>query len=144
MQKLLISCVFQEAIMKPLDHKNLDRDVPYFADVVRYDCALFLSHICHDTFILTTYSCLFVHAAPQKTCASLFGTAWRSFSRRTACMRSKCMKRTRILLYTEANRLIDLSAGEKLSWLQKVYQVRAAPAALHSEHGQQYGINVSH
>ncbi|NXX92355.1 PTPS synthase, partial [Centropus bengalensis] len=24
----------QEAIMKPLDHKNLDKDVPYFADVV--------------------------------------------------------------------------------------------------------------
>lgn len=28
------SCL-QEAIMKPLDHKNLDLDVPYFADVVR-------------------------------------------------------------------------------------------------------------
>ncbi|KAK7123231.1 hypothetical protein R3I94_020127 [Phoxinus phoxinus] len=24
----------EEVIMKPLDHKNLDRDVPYFADVV--------------------------------------------------------------------------------------------------------------
>ena len=24
----------EEAIMKPLDHKNLDLDVPYFADVV--------------------------------------------------------------------------------------------------------------
>ncbi|NXS54349.1 PTPS synthase, partial [Brachypteracias leptosomus] len=24
----------QEAIMKPLDHKNLDKDVPYFAEVV--------------------------------------------------------------------------------------------------------------
>ncbi|XP_028821413.1 6-pyruvoyl tetrahydrobiopterin synthase [Denticeps clupeoides] len=24
----------EEAIMKPLDHKNLDKDVPYFADVV--------------------------------------------------------------------------------------------------------------
>ncbi|NP_001396143.1 6-pyruvoyl tetrahydrobiopterin synthase isoform 8 [Mus musculus] len=24
----------QEAIMKPLDHKNLDLDVPYFADAV--------------------------------------------------------------------------------------------------------------
>ncbi|NXP49354.1 PTPS synthase, partial [Heliornis fulica] len=24
----------QEAIMEPLDHKNLDKDVPYFADVV--------------------------------------------------------------------------------------------------------------
>ncbi|XP_078081477.1 6-pyruvoyl tetrahydrobiopterin synthase [Mustelus asterias] len=24
----------QEAIMQPLDHKNLDKDVPYFADVV--------------------------------------------------------------------------------------------------------------
>lgn len=23
--------------MKPLDHKNLDLDVPYFADVVRYE-----------------------------------------------------------------------------------------------------------
>ncbi|KAM4646213.1 6-pyruvoyl tetrahydrobiopterin synthase isoform 5-T5 [Amazona ochrocephala] len=26
----------QEAIMEPLDHKNLDKDVPYFAEVVRY------------------------------------------------------------------------------------------------------------
>ncbi|XP_065385046.1 6-pyruvoyl tetrahydrobiopterin synthase isoform X2 [Macaca fascicularis] len=26
----------EEAIMQPLDHKNLDMDVPYFADVVRY------------------------------------------------------------------------------------------------------------
>ncbi|XP_074256685.1 6-pyruvoyl tetrahydrobiopterin synthase isoform X3 [Saimiri boliviensis] len=25
----------EEAIMQPLDHKNLDMDVPYFADVVR-------------------------------------------------------------------------------------------------------------
>ncbi|XP_067860443.1 6-pyruvoyl tetrahydrobiopterin synthase isoform X2 [Heptranchias perlo] len=25
----------QEAIMKPLDHKNLDKDVPHFANVVR-------------------------------------------------------------------------------------------------------------
>uniref|UniRef100_V9KYK4 6-pyruvoyl tetrahydrobiopterin synthase n=1 Tax=Callorhinchus milii TaxID=7868 RepID=V9KYK4_CALMI len=24
----------QDAIMKPLDHKNLDKDVPYFANVV--------------------------------------------------------------------------------------------------------------
>lgn len=24
----------EEAIMKPLDHKNLDLDVPYFADIV--------------------------------------------------------------------------------------------------------------
>uniref|UniRef100_A0A8B9JMG7 6-pyruvoyl tetrahydrobiopterin synthase n=1 Tax=Astyanax mexicanus TaxID=7994 RepID=A0A8B9JMG7_ASTMX len=27
----------EEAIMKPLDHKNLDLDVPYFANVVRYE-----------------------------------------------------------------------------------------------------------
>ena len=26
----------QEAIMEPLDHKNLDKDVPYFAEVVRW------------------------------------------------------------------------------------------------------------
>lgn len=36
---------FKEAIMKPLDHKNLDRDVPYFADVVRYDCVLFVTYL---------------------------------------------------------------------------------------------------
>lgn len=29
----LKECI-EEAIMKPLDHKNLDLDVPYFADVV--------------------------------------------------------------------------------------------------------------
>ena len=28
--------VFQEAIMSVLDHKNIDQDVPYFKDVVRY------------------------------------------------------------------------------------------------------------
>lgn len=26
----------QEAIMEPLDHKNLDKDVPYFSEVVRW------------------------------------------------------------------------------------------------------------
>lgn len=31
-----VNC-FQEGIMKPLDHKNLDLDVPYFADTVRYE-----------------------------------------------------------------------------------------------------------
>ncbi len=31
--------------MKPLDHKNLDLDVPYFADVVRYDSLSLLCFI---------------------------------------------------------------------------------------------------
>lgn len=26
----------QKAIMEPLDHKNLDKDVPYFSEVVRW------------------------------------------------------------------------------------------------------------
>ncbi|RXM31508.1 6-pyruvoyl tetrahydrobiopterin synthase [Acipenser ruthenus] len=26
--------IYKMAIMEPLDHKNLDKDVPYFADVV--------------------------------------------------------------------------------------------------------------
>ncbi|XP_063167063.1 6-pyruvoyl tetrahydrobiopterin synthase isoform X1 [Candoia aspera] len=29
-----LSAYMEEAIMEPLDHKNLDKDVPYFADVV--------------------------------------------------------------------------------------------------------------
>nr|XP_006111334.1 6-pyruvoyl tetrahydrobiopterin synthase-like [Pelodiscus sinensis] len=29
-----LKAYMQEAIMEPLDHKNLDKDVPYFADVV--------------------------------------------------------------------------------------------------------------
>ncbi|KAM5316580.1 6-pyruvoyl tetrahydrobiopterin synthase isoform 2-T2 [Glossophaga mutica] len=29
-----LKACMEEAIMKPLDHKNLDLDVPYFADVV--------------------------------------------------------------------------------------------------------------
>ncbi|XP_030361206.1 6-pyruvoyl tetrahydrobiopterin synthase isoform X2 [Strigops habroptila] len=32
----------QEAIMEPLDHKNLDKDVPYFAEVVREPCCIHL------------------------------------------------------------------------------------------------------
>ena len=31
-----IYSVLQEVIMIPLDHKNLDKDVPYFAKVVRW------------------------------------------------------------------------------------------------------------
>ncbi len=47
--------------MKPLDHKNLDLDVPYFADVVRYDSlSLFVLHICQNTVILMICSCLCV------------------------------------------------------------------------------------
>ncbi|XP_039206476.1 6-pyruvoyl tetrahydrobiopterin synthase isoform X3 [Crotalus tigris] len=30
-----LNAYMEEAIMEPLDHKNLDKDVPYFADVVR-------------------------------------------------------------------------------------------------------------
>lgn len=30
--------LFQEVIMDPLDHKNLDKDVPYFANVARWVC----------------------------------------------------------------------------------------------------------
>uniref|UniRef100_A0A8I3MYK2 6-pyruvoyl tetrahydrobiopterin synthase n=2 Tax=Canis lupus familiaris TaxID=9615 RepID=A0A8I3MYK2_CANLF len=36
----------EEAIMKPLDHKNLDLDVPYFADVVSF-LSYFLSTEAH-------------------------------------------------------------------------------------------------
>nr|KAF6343539.1 6-pyruvoyltetrahydropterin synthase [Pipistrellus kuhlii] len=32
--KVVVTVHGEEAIMKPLDHKNLDLDVPYFADVV--------------------------------------------------------------------------------------------------------------
>lgn len=31
----MANILFQEVIMDPLDHKNLDKDVPYFANVVR-------------------------------------------------------------------------------------------------------------
>ncbi|XP_033894607.1 6-pyruvoyl tetrahydrobiopterin synthase isoform X2 [Acipenser ruthenus] len=34
------------AIMEPLDHKNLDKDVPYFADVVRYTPSVFYLDKC--------------------------------------------------------------------------------------------------
>lgn len=56
--------------MKPFDHKNLDLDVPYFADVVRYDSlSLFLPHICHNTVILMTFSCLFVSCSTTENLA---------------------------------------------------------------------------
>ncbi|KAL7981611.1 hypothetical protein Chor_005699 [Crotalus horridus] len=32
--KVEVTVQGEEAIMEPLDHKNLDKDVPYFADVV--------------------------------------------------------------------------------------------------------------
>ncbi|OWK17820.1 PTS [Cervus elaphus hippelaphus] len=32
--KVVVTVHGEEAIMKPLDHKNLDLDVPYFADIV--------------------------------------------------------------------------------------------------------------
>ncbi|KAM6400424.1 6-pyruvoyl tetrahydrobiopterin synthase isoform 2-T2 [Rhynochetos jubatus] len=32
--KVIVTVRGEEAIMKPLDHKNLDKDVPYFAEVV--------------------------------------------------------------------------------------------------------------
>ncbi|OBS83088.1 hypothetical protein A6R68_22926 [Neotoma lepida] len=32
--KVVVTVHGEEAIMKPLDHRNLDLDVPYFADVV--------------------------------------------------------------------------------------------------------------
>lgn len=34
----MANILFQEVIMDPLDHKNLDKDVPYFASVVRWVC----------------------------------------------------------------------------------------------------------
>lgn len=34
--KIVAVFFLQEAIMEPLDHKNLDKDVPYFAEIVRW------------------------------------------------------------------------------------------------------------
>lgn len=33
---IFLSIFFQESVMSVLDHKNIDKDVPYFKDVVRY------------------------------------------------------------------------------------------------------------
>ncbi|KAM3830755.1 6-pyruvoyl tetrahydrobiopterin synthase isoform 2-T2 [Vipera latastei] len=43
-----LNAYIEEAIMEPLDHKNLDKDVPYFADVVSQQSWDFLavSHQC--------------------------------------------------------------------------------------------------
>ena len=30
----------EESVMRPLDHRHLDKDVPYFKDKVRYFCSL--------------------------------------------------------------------------------------------------------
>ena len=54
MYHLFIICsvhlfVFQEAIMSVLDHKNIDKDVPYFKDVVRYLCS-------SDCYLLLPYT----------------------------------------------------------------------------------------
>lgn len=74
MQKLLISDVFffKEAIMKPLDHKNLDRDVPYFADVVRYDCALLVT--CLSRYI--HFNDIFMFICSRSTTENLSVFIW--------------------------------------------------------------------
>ena len=64
-----LNCV-QEAIMKPLDHKNLDLDVPYFANVVRYDLRL-LCNLC---------PAIYAHPVPNAPLCSLLHSTTENLS----------------------------------------------------------------
>lgn len=64
--------------MIPLDHKNLDKDVPYFTTVVR--CVPFqaiVTGLITDLFIfLTETSFSSAHVAQQRTWLFTSGTTW--------------------------------------------------------------------
>ena len=53
--QMAMGTIIKEAIMKPLDHKNLDLDVPYFADIVRWVTVLLYINSRKEEFILTFY-----------------------------------------------------------------------------------------
>lgn len=103
----------QEVIMIPLDHKNLDKDVPYFTTVVR--CVPFqaivwkaiIQAIITDLFYLFIFSFLTetsfssAHVAQQKTWLFTSGTTWWRFSRPACSMRSRFMRPTRTWLCIE-------------------------------------------
>lgn len=95
----------QEVIMIPLDHKNLDKDVPYFTTVVR--CVPFQAIV---TGLITDLFYLFIfltetfssaHVAQQRTWLFTSGTTWWRFSRPACSMRSRFMRPTRTWLCIE-------------------------------------------
>lgn len=58
--------------MNPLDHKNLDLDVPYFANTVRYEliqCTFMLLYILSQSTLLETHVHLSIHTVIQ-SCGS--------------------------------------------------------------------------
>lgn len=63
--------------MKPLDHKNLDLDVPYFADVVRYDSlsVTYLSQYSSFNDIFMFFCFLQHHRKPVSVYLEQYGKA---------------------------------------------------------------------
>jgi hypothetical protein len=48
--------IINKAILKPLDHKNLDLDVPFFKNVARCDFIKVIKKLSFMTFFLPTIS----------------------------------------------------------------------------------------
>ncbi|XP_053852919.1 6-pyruvoyl tetrahydrobiopterin synthase isoform X1 [Vidua macroura] len=82
----------QEAIMEPLDHKNLDKDVPYFSEVV--------SQLCSPS-------------APRRTLPCSSGTTSRSSCPRESFTKWKCTRPSRTSSFTREKK--QLSSETSLS-----------------------------
>uniref|UniRef100_A0A3Q3R631 6-pyruvoyl tetrahydrobiopterin synthase n=1 Tax=Monopterus albus TaxID=43700 RepID=A0A3Q3R631_MONAL len=66
----------EEVIMVPLDHKNLDKDVPYFASVVRYVPFSITFTAVPTVYTFFTLVCLLCPSAQQRTWLFTSGTTW--------------------------------------------------------------------
>uniref|UniRef100_A0A1A8CGF2 6-pyruvoyl tetrahydrobiopterin synthase n=3 Tax=Nothobranchius TaxID=28779 RepID=A0A1A8CGF2_NOTKA len=64
----------EEVIMIPLDHKNLDKDVPYFADVIR--CVAARTPPTHTPRSHTSLALCLCFVVLQKTWLFTSGTTW--------------------------------------------------------------------
>lgn len=109
--------------MEPLDHKNLDKDVPYFAEVVRWvivetpltfrvfscescsPCGLqhlvwpILGRASSNLLAVRSESACFSLSAPQRTLRCSSGKTSRTSCPWELFIKSKCMKQTRTLLF---------------------------------------------
>jgi len=124
----------QQAIMEPLDHKNLDKDVPYFAEVVRWvevwgaagsGCSLRGSDLSWGSAVSAiadgSESAAVSLSAPQRTLQCSSGKTSRGSCLRECFIKSKCMKRTRTLWSIKEKKqflrgeMSRSSAGQKLT-----------------------------
>lgn len=100
----------QQAIIEPLDHKNLDKDVPYFAEVVRWVEVWGPAGLGRDLrgSVLSwgsavgaitdgSESAAVSLPAPQRTLQCSSGKTSRGSCLWECSIKSKCMKQTRTL-----------------------------------------------